>query len=134
METNNNQKAFLIDTTRCIGCRGCQVACKQWNELPAEKTEFFGGPGYQNPAHMSATTFTLINYHEVTENGELKDWVFRKDQCQHCLEPACASACLVGALHKTENGPVIWDSSKCIGCRYCMISCPFDVPKFEWYD
>lgn len=132
MNNNKKQKAFLYDSTKCIGCRGCQVACKQWNELPAEKTEFFGGPGYQNPAKLSSSTYTLIKYHEMEENGKLMDWTFLKVQCQHCLEPACGSACLVGAIHKTESGPVVWDEKKCIGCRYCMLACPFDIPKFEW--
>ncbi len=132
MKKNKNQKAYLYDNTKCIGCRACQVACKQWNELPAEKTEFFGGPGYQNPAHLSSSSFTLIKYHVVEENGELQDWTFFKEQCRHCLEPACDSACLVGAIQKTEDGPVIWDEKKCIGCRYCMLACPFDIPKFEW--
>lgn len=134
MEKNNKQKAFLYDATKCMGCRGCQVACKQWNNLEAEETEFFGGPGYQNPKHLSDKTYTLIKFHEVIdEDGKLKDWVFWKNQCQHCLEPACASACLVGALTSTENGSVLWDENKCIGCRYCMIACPFDIPKFEWH-
>ncbi len=132
MKTSINQKGFLIDGTKCIGCRGCQVACKQWNELPAEKTEFFGGPGYQNPAHLSSKTYTLIKYREVMKDGKLKGWVFHKDQCQHCLEPACVSACIVGALEKTASGPVVWEDKKCIGCRYCMLACPFNVPAFEW--
>lgn len=132
MEENNKQIGFLIDSTKCIGCRGCQVACKQWNDLPAEKTEFFGGPGYQNPADLSASTYTLIKFHEVIENGKLAEWTFWKKQCQHCLEPACSSACLVGALEKTKEGPVVWNENKCIGCRYCMIACPYSIPKFEW--
>lgn len=131
METTN-QKALLYDNTLCMGCRGCQVACKQWNNLKAEETTFFGGPGYQNPKNMSGHTYTLIKYHEVVENDSMKNWVFWKNQCQHCLEPACIDSCLVGALHKEESGAVAWNSSKCIGCRYCMISCAFDVPKYEW--
>lgn len=134
MEENRKQKAFLLDMTRCIGCRGCQTACKQWNNLKGEKTEFFGGEGYQNPANLSSSTFTLIKYHEVVENNALKNWVFMKVQCQHCISPACASACLVGALEKKDNGPVVWNPVRCIGCRYCMLACPYDIPKFEWYE
>ena len=122
---------FLIDTTRCTACRGCQVACKQWNNRKAEKTTFFGGPGYQNPADLSAETWTLITYNEVPVRGRI-DWVFGKKQCMHCLEPACASACPVGALEKTAEGPVIYHKHRCIGCRYCMLACPFEIPRFEY--
>lgn len=128
----NKQKSFLIDNTKCIGCRGCQVACKQWNNLEAEKTEFFGGPGYQNPSHLSEKTFTLVKFHEVMDGDKLKDWVFWKNQCQHCLEPACIDSCLGESLHKTENGSIVSDEKKCIGCLNCKQVCPFDIPKFEW--
>jgi len=111
-ETYNEQMALLTDNTKCIGCRGCQVACKQWNELPAEKTEFFGGPGYQNPAKLSSSTYTLIKYHENMEEGELKGMSFFKEQCRHCIEPACVSACLVKALEKLPNGPVVYHNMK----------------------
>lgn len=124
-------KALLQDTTRCIGCRACQVACKQWNQLPAEKTEFFAGPGYQNPRDLSANTWTLITYNEVEKKGRF-EWIFGRLICMHCQEPACASACPVGALNKTPEGPVVYNTGKCIGCRYCMLACPFQVPKFEW--
>ena len=124
-------KALLIDSTRCVGCRGCQVACKAWNNLPVEPTEFFGGNGYQNPRDLSATTWTLIAYNEVEVRGRF-NWVFAKRQCFHCLDPACASACLVGALKKTPEGPVNYDAGKCLGCRYCQLACPFLIPRFEW--
>jgi len=122
---------MLIDTVRCIGCRGCQVACKMWNECKAEKTNFFGGPGYQNPADLSPDTWTLITYNEVLVGGRF-DWVFGKKQCMHCLEPACAAACPVAALEKTESGPVVYHKGRCIGCRYCMLACPFEIPRFDY--
>lgn len=124
-------KALLQDTTRCIGCRACQIACKQWNQLPAEKTVFFAGPGYQNPKDLSAYTWTLITYNQVEQKGKF-DWVFGRLICMHCAEPACASVCPVGALEKTQEGPVIYHAGRCIGCRYCMMACPFQVPKFQW--
>jgi len=124
-------KALLIDSTRCIGCRGCQVACKGWNELQAEETKFFAGNGYQNPADLSPSTWTLIKYNEV-EVDKGFDWVFSKQQCFHCQTPACASVCPVGALEKSEAGPVVYNASICLGCRYCQLACPFKVPRFEW--
>ncbi|MDY0003726.1 MAG: 4Fe-4S dicluster domain-containing protein [Polyangia bacterium] len=122
----------LVDTTLCIACRGCQVSCKRENGLPAEKTTFnTKGNGMQNPSALSSTTFTYISYSEVEQGDDLK-WVFAKHQCMHCAEPACASACLVGALTKTDCGAVVYDAKKCIGCRYCMLACPFNIPTFEW--
>jgi len=122
-------KAMLYDATRCIGCRACQVACKSWNELPAEKTTNRGT--CENPPALSASTFTKLRFRELEYNGRFQ-WVFAKIQCMHCLHPACVEACLVGALQKLEDGPVVYDEGKCVGCRYCMVACPFDVPTFEW--
>ncbi|MCK4548048.1 MAG: 4Fe-4S dicluster domain-containing protein [Candidatus Eisenbacteria sp.] len=123
----------LVDSTRCTGCRGCMVACKQWNELPAEKTQFFGGEGYQNPKDLSGDTYMYMSYHEFEDPGskQLK-WVFGRHACMHCLDPGCVSACPVGALVKTPEGPVTYDAGLCLGCRYCMLACPWDIPKFEW--
>lgn len=122
-------KALLMDLTGCIGCRACQAACKQWNELPAESTRNIGS--YENPPRRSAKTWTTITFNEVGEGNGFK-WIFAKRQCMHCEHPACASACIVGALKKTPHGPVTYDANKCIGCRYCMLACPFGVPTFEW--
>jgi formate dehydrogenase iron-sulfur subunit len=124
-------KAMLIDVTRCTGCRACQVACKGWNNLPGEETEFFASKGYQNPKDLSSKTWRLVTYNEVRVNGRF-DWVFGHLQCLHCLEPACATACPVSALEKTEAGPVIYHPNLCLGCRYCQLACPFLIPRFEW--
>jgi formate dehydrogenase iron-sulfur subunit len=128
-------KALLIDTTRCIGCRSCQVSCKQWNDLPAERTEILPGPyGMQNPEKLSATTFSVITTSEIAASdapGGVR-MVFTKRQCMHCLDPACASACPVTALSRTPSGAVTYDASKCIGCRYCQWACPFGAPTAEW--
>ena len=104
---------LLIDTTKCIGCRGCTLACKEANGLPLDD----GGKG------LSATTWTTV---------EDKGGVHVRRQCMHCEDPACASVCPVGALHKTDEGPVVYDENKCIGCRYCMVACPFGIPRYEW--
>ncbi len=122
--------AMLIDTTRCIGCRGCQVACKSWNELGAG-TSAFSESG-TNPRHLDARTFTRVLFQEVTAPGGETRWTFVKRQCMHCVDPACAAACPVGALTKLASGPVVYRDDRCIGCRYCMLACPFQVPKFEW--
>jgi len=122
-------KGVLYDANKCIGCRACQVACKQWNELPAVETTNTGT--LENPPLLSAKTFTRLRFREVEHNDELH-FVFAKTQCMHCEEPACASACLVKALEKTDCGAVIYDDHKCIGCRYCMMACPFGIPTFEW--
>jgi formate dehydrogenase iron-sulfur subunit len=122
-------KAVLIDTTRCIGCRGCQAACKQWHDLPGETTTNTGS--YQNPSWVSGKTQTMVSFNELEYDGKFS-WVFAKRQCMHCEHPGCASACTVGALRKTAAGPVVYDSSICIGCRYCQYACPFDVPAYQW--
>lgn len=122
--------AMLIDTTKCIGCRGCQVACKQAHDLPADRTGF--RPIRTNPPDLTARTWSLIEFHEVVKTRERLAWRFVKRQCMHCLEPACASVCPVAALRKTAEGPVIYDAKRCIGCRYCMTACPFNVPRYQW--
>jgi formate dehydrogenase iron-sulfur subunit len=123
-------RALLIDVTRCTGCRGCQVACKQWNELPGEKTSV--STSWTNPKELSAYTWTHVDFREVPNAAGGFSWNFVHKRCFHCLEPACVSACPVGALQKTEEGPVVYDASRCIGCRYCMVACPFEIPKFTW--
>jgi formate dehydrogenase iron-sulfur subunit len=108
-------KGVLVDLTRCIGCRACQVACKQWHGLPAQETELNGA--FTNPSTMNADCYTRIGFWEEDEKERVQ-WNFVKNQCMHCLEPACVSACPVGALQKTPEGPIIYDQWKCIGCRY----------------
>ena len=128
-------KTTLVDTTKCIGCRACQVACKQWNDREGEQTELQrGGLDFQNPATLSSSTYTLISFHELlNENapGGL-NYVFTMRRCMHCLEPACASACPTTALKSLADGPVTYDADKCIGCRYCEWACPWGVPTAEW--
>jgi len=126
-------RACLVDMTKCIGCKSCQVACKQSNNLPADHLDLFpGGPHYENPVKLSPQTFTAVEYNEIQVPGKPAKWVFAKRQCMHCLQPACASACPVKALRPTYDGAVTYNESVCIGCRYCMIACPFNVPKFEY--
>jgi formate dehydrogenase iron-sulfur subunit len=127
----SQDRTFLIDLSRCTGCRACQVACKQWNQMKAEKTVFFQGAGYQNPPAMSEYTLTKIKFCDYEKNGH-NEFAFYKEMCMHCNEPACVSVCPVSALIKTPEGPVVYDTKRCIGCRFCMIACPFGVPKYQW--
>jgi formate dehydrogenase iron-sulfur subunit len=120
---------MLSDLTKCIGCGWCQQACKEWNDLPASQSTSDGNDGTQ--ACLSAETWTLPELHQVEQNGESLQ-IFVKRQCMHCVNPACVSACPVGALQKLDNGAVTYDCKRCIGCRYCMVACPFGIPKFEW--
>jgi len=123
-------KAMLIDTTKCIGCRACQVACKSWNNLPGESTRF--SETWSNPRYLDADNYTRIIFREVaTPEGDLR-WHFISRRCMHCLTPACASACPVGALKKLPDGPVVYNDDTCIGCRYCMLACPYQVPRYQW--
>ena len=114
----------LIDTTLCMCCRTCEKSCAEANNLPPPRS------GASPDKRTSDTQFVVINGFENDEAD--MGYVFIKRQCMHCLQPACASACLTKAMFKTDAGPVIWRQDKCMGCRYCMISCPFDIPKFEY--
>jgi formate dehydrogenase beta subunit len=122
-------KAMLIDVSKCIGCRACQVACKQWNELPAEKTTNHGT--YENPPDLSGDTWTRIKFKELGNNGTLR-WLFRKEQCMHCTDASCVRVCPTGALqHHPTLGFVTYDRDKCSGCGYCVEFCPFEVLRMD---
>jgi formate dehydrogenase iron-sulfur subunit len=111
---------ILNDTTLCTGCERCVNACKQENHLGADLPRRWK----QNIDDLSSTRFTTI----VRREGSR----FVRRFCRHCEQPACVSACLVGALQKTTEGPVLYDSTKCIGCRYCVMSCPYGIPRYDW--
>jgi formate dehydrogenase iron-sulfur subunit len=124
------QKAVLVDLTRCIGCRACQVGCKAWNANEGEKTA--ASADYTNPPAIDAHTFTNVRFIEHRSPGGAPAWSFVKTQCMHCEDPACASACPPAALVKTAAGAVTYDYSRCVGCRYCMMACPFGSIGYEW--
>jgi len=109
----------MIDLTRCNGCQSCALACKVANRMPQPETV---------PTKLDSSALSFVD----TRQNAAGEAVFVKRQCMNCVHPACVSACTVGALRKTAEGPVTYESSKCIGCRYCQYACPFGVPAYEW--
>jgi Fe-S-cluster-containing dehydrogenase component len=118
---------LLYDTTVCIGCKACVAACTAANGLEPD-TEMSGGI-WQMPIDLNPQTKNIIQLYRSPDGAESS---FMKRQCMQCVDPACASACPFSALSKGKFGIVEWEPSRCIGCRFCEISCPFDVPRFEW--
>jgi len=121
--------AMLIDVSRCMGCRGCQVACKQWNQLPADKSKFTGS--YQNPPRLSGKTWTLVDFIEPDDFDQNPRWLFRKESCFHCQDPTCVTVCPTGAAKQREDGIVYVDQDMCAGCKYCVETCPFKIPQSD---
>lgn len=111
--------AILTDTTKCIGCRECVIACKKENQLEPDFPR-----RWEREDGLSARNWTSII--------DRPEGRYVRKQCRHCLEPACTSACPVGALRKTPAGPVVYDPRKCMGCRYCMMACPYGIPRYDW--
>ncbi len=120
--------AVLHDITLCIGCRRCEGACNAVNSLPAPEVPFTDLTVLENQRRTTSKTYTVVNQKPGNGSGS----VFVKKQCNHCLEPACASACFVKAFTKTKEGAVVYDASVCVGCRYCMVACPFEIPTYEY--
>jgi formate dehydrogenase iron-sulfur subunit len=118
-----------IDTTTCIGCKACEVACQEWNDLKPVATEQVGT--YQTLPTLHAQYWNLIRFNERDHDGGIA-WLMRKDQCMHCDEPGCLAACPApGAIVQYANGIVDVNPDQCIGCKYCETGCPFDVPRFH---
>jgi formate dehydrogenase iron-sulfur subunit len=119
----------LVDTTTCIGCKACEVACLEWNGYEFRETTFDNT--YQTMPETAWNFWNLIKFNEVeTDNG--MQWLMRKDQCMHCEEPGCLIACPAdGAIVQYTNGIVDFNQANCIGCQYCVTGCPFNIPKFN---
>jgi len=122
--TKKLRKAVLVDASKCVGCWWCYAACKHAHHLPETIK-----PDPENPPELNSDVWSTLRAKKIDD-----EWFFAKNQCMHCEHPACVEACIVGALEKTENGPVTYDDNKCIGCRYCMVACPFGIPCYEWND
>jgi Fe-S-cluster-containing dehydrogenase component len=120
----------LFDNTRCIGCRKCEAGCNKVNELPIPDRPFDDLSVLEGRRRTTDKAYTVVNRYD--QAGSAKGPHFRKIQCNHCLEPACASVCFVRAFKKTKSGAVTYDASVCVGCRYCMIACPFEIPAYEY--
>lgn len=117
----DNVPAMLVDVSRCVGCGNCQRSCSEANGL---------NPTAEQMQGFNKDNLTYLQRVDLAD-GQTR-WV--KRQCMHCLDAACASACPVSALYQTEEGPINYRANRCLGCRYCMVSCPFGVPTFEWED
>jgi formate dehydrogenase iron-sulfur subunit len=127
----------LVDTTLCVGCRKCEQACNQRQGLAKPKESFEELTVLENERRPDETSYTVVNKYYPKHIGSLT-WRHRptyvKFQCMHCNDPSCVSACIVGALSKEAMGPVIYNAKKCIGCRYCMVACPFQIPAYEYFN
>ncbi len=128
---SEDRMGVLVDTTNCIGCRNCEWACKEAHDIPAGDINSYEDKSvFKEMRRPSGKSLTVVNQFENPER--INSPINVKVQCMHCDHPACVSACIVGAFSKKENGSVVWDTDKCIGCRYCMVACPFQVPSFEY--
>jgi Fe-S-cluster-containing dehydrogenase component len=121
--------AMLYDSTVCTGCKACMPACNEANGLPADT--LLSGGIWDMPTGLNAETKNII---ELYKDPHSDEFAYVKRQCMHCLDPACVTGCPFGSLQKSDWGAVTWNSSLCIGCRYCEVACPFEVPQFQWQD
>jgi formate dehydrogenase iron-sulfur subunit len=125
-----SQFAILYDSTLCVGCRACELACAEANSVSRTPDEIFEGRPYEDCRALSSEVLSYVTRH--TDPIDPSIVTFGKMQCMHCVDPACAASCPVGAIWKTPEGPVVWNENRCLGCRYCMMACPYGIPRFEW--
>ena len=130
------EKAILYDATRCTACRGCQAACKQWNEndevIPFVENgvQVFNRGSYENPPDLSPQTWLKMEFREVAPGGKVR-WLFTRRACMHCTDAGCVKVCPTGSLYYNDLGFVSYDKDTCSGCGYCVDACPFSVPRSE---
>jgi formate dehydrogenase iron-sulfur subunit len=128
---SDDRLGVLVDTTVCIGCRHCEWACKVAHNIPTSDLDSYSDNSvFKDYRRPDQTALTVVNEFENENNSLLPIHV--KTQCMHCEHPACVSACIVGALTKLEDGSIVWDDDKCIGCRYCMVACQFQIPTYDY--
>jgi Fe-S-cluster-containing dehydrogenase component len=128
---SDDRLGVLVDTTVCIGCRHCEWACKVAHNIPTTDLDSYSDNSvFKEYRRPDKTALTVVNEFENEDNSLLPIHV--KTQCMHCEHPACVSACIVGALTKLEDGSIVWDDDKCIGCRYCMVACQFQIPTYDY--
>lgn len=131
-DNKSDYYGVLVDTTYCNGCRKCEWACNEWNKNPNQPVKTFEDKKvFDKIRRTNATTFTVVNRFISQKDSNP---IYVKKQCMHCIEPGCVSACFVDAFKKTKSGAVIYNPDLCVGCRYCMIACPFDIPSYEYND
>ncbi len=128
-EGYKDSMGVLHDMTRCVGCRLCEEACNKVNDLPKPVKDFKDLSVLESSRRTAPSAYTVVNRYEIPEQTKP---VFRKIQCNHCLEPACASACFVRAFRKSQTGAVVYNPNVCVGCRYCMVACPFEIPTYDY--
>lgn len=130
---NDDSFGVLVDIPNCIGCRKCEFACQKAAGFHTPSIDTFDDKSvFGEHRRPDPRSYTAVNRFE--NPGDIKSPVYVKANCLHCIEPACVSACLVGALQKEPEGPITYDAWKCIGCRYCMVACPFDIPAYDYQD
>lgn len=128
---SEDRLGILVDTDVCVGCRHCEWACRTAHNLPTPELEKYSDTSvFKDYRRPDAGALTVVNEFENENNPLLPIHV--KTQCMHCERPACVSACIVGAFSKLEDGSVVWDTDKCIGCRYCMVACQFQIPTYDY--
>jgi Fe-S-cluster-containing dehydrogenase component len=131
--TSEDWMGVLVDLTKCNGCRQCEVACQEAAGFPVPtKEELLDESVFGSHRPLGPQRYTTVNRVVAGQSGSEKSPVFVKVNCLHCNDPACVSACLVGAIRKEASGAVSYDAHKCMGCRYCMVACPFEIPTYEY--
>ncbi|MDO5043684.1 MAG: 4Fe-4S dicluster domain-containing protein [Coriobacteriia bacterium] len=135
-EYNRHEMAILFDASKCTGCKGCQVACKQWNQnaSPVFSHEYTFTGSYESPLQNDSETFLHMTFDEYDGGPLGVEWAFGREACHHCTNAGCVMACPTGACHYVAGGFVDIDPEVCIGCHYCQTGCPFDIPKHSVRD